>query len=319
MGIVFELHGRVPESEARHMKLKRKASVPTIVKRTVRKRIDAALETVDSRAEALTKDAAVHEARKELRRSRGLMRVVREDLGKKRYTRTNRRLRDASRPLSDLRDARVLIDTLSALRSQERLPRGSFKPIRAALEARRQQVRRGVLQDRRMRRTMVKNLRQGSRLIARWSPAHQGWKAIGAGLSRTYQHGRAALEAAVREGSDAALHESRKRTKDLLYATEFLVRVRPESIQPIVDDAHKFTDLLGDDHDLAVLQSVIDGDPRRHLVAADRNEIKRLVARRRRHIQQQALSLGDRLYAQTDAEFVARIHGYWQGWRHKGR
>jgi CHAD domain-containing protein len=301
------------------MKLKRKASVPAVVKRTVRKQIDSALETVDVRPEALIEDAAIHGARKQLKRSRGLMRVVRDGLGRRRFARTNRRLRDASRPLSNVRDAKVLLDTLEILCDTEGLPRRSAEPVRKALEARRRQVRQRVLKDRRSRQAMVKKLRQGSRFIARWSPAEQGWKALGAGLRRTYQHGRVAMEAAAKESSDAALHESRKRAKDLLYVMEFIVQVRPESLQPIVDDAHALTDLLGDDHDLAVLQDVIDGKLELPLSAARRSQLKRLVARRRTHIQQRARTLGHRLYAQTDAEFVDRIHGYWKAWRRKGR
>jgi CHAD domain-containing protein len=284
----------------------------------VRKRIDAALETVDVRSEALIEDAAIHAARKQLKRSRGLIRVVRDDLGRRRFARTNRRLRDASRPLSNVRDAKVLIDTLEILCDTEGLPERSAAPMRKALEARRREVRERVLKDLHMRQAMVKRLRQGSRIIASWSPAEQGWKAIGAGLSRTYRHGRAAMQAAAQEATDAALHESRKRTKDLLYVMEFLVQVRPEALQPLVADAHALTDLLGDDHDLAVLQSVVDGELELRLPAARRKQLKRLVARRRSHIQQTAHILGRRLYAQTGAQFVARIHGYWKAWRRKG-
>jgi CHAD domain-containing protein len=301
------------------MKLKRKDSVPAVVKRTVRKGIDSALETVDVKPEALIEDAAIHGARKQLKRSRGLIRVVRDDLGGRRFARTNRRLRDASRPLSNVRDAKVLIDTLEILCNTEGLPQRSAEPVRKALEARRRQVRQHVMTDRHTRRTMIKNLRQSARSIARWSPAEQGWKALSAGLSRTYQQGRAAMEAVVREGSDTALHESRKRTKDLLYAMEFIVHVEPESLQPIVDDAHRLTDLLGDDHDLAVLQDVVDGELELRLSAARRNQLKGLVARRRRHIQQEARTLGHTLYAQSDAQFVERIHGYWQAWRRQRR
>jgi CHAD domain-containing protein len=301
------------------MKLKRKDSVPAVVKRTVRKRIASALATIEVKPEALLEDAAIHGARKQLKRSRGLIRVVRDDLGRRRFARTNRRLRDASRPLSSVRDAKVLVDTLEILCNTEGLPQRSAEPVRKALEARRRQVRQHVLKDGQTRRAMIKKLRQSSRTIARWSPAEQGWKAIGAGLSRTYQHGRAAMEAAVREGSDAALHESRKRTKDLLYAMEFIVHVEPESLRPILDDAHTLTDLLGDDHDLAVLQGIVDGEPELRLSAARRSQLKGLVARRRRHIQQQARTLGHRLYAQSGAQFVERIHGYWKAWRHQRR
>ncbi|MDB6087830.1 MAG: hypothetical protein JWN85_614 [Gammaproteobacteria bacterium] len=301
------------------MKLKRKSSVPGTVKRTVRKGIGAALDATNAKPEALLEDSAVHGARKQLKRSRGLLRVVKDDLGRRRFARTNRRLRDASRPLSELRDVKVLIDTLDGLRNANGTTSDAFRPVRKALEARRQQVRQRILKDRPMRRDVVKKLRKASRSVAHWSPAHRGWKAIGKGLSRAHRKGRTALDAAVRDNSDAALHEARKRAKDLLYATEFIVRAQPDSIQPIINDAHRLTDLLGDDHDLAVLQGVIDHEPGLRLSAGHRNQIKRRVARRRKDLQQHARALGRKLYAQSDAEFLTRIHDAWKAWRRKGQ
>ena len=298
------------------MKLKRKDSVPAAVERVVRKRIASALQIIYGKPEALIEDAAVHKARNQLKRSRGVLRLVREDLGRKRFARANRRLRDASRPLSDLRDATVLIDTWDDLCNKESIHSGSLEHIRVALEGRRRRVRKRVMKDRGMRKVMVKRLRRASGSIARWSHTHHGWNTIAAGLRRTYRRGRAAMEAAVQDSSDAAFHESRKRAKDLLYAAEFIVNVRPESIQPIIDDAHAFTDLLGDDHDFAVLQDVIDKELELRLSAAQRSRIKRLVSRRRRNMQQHACELGRRLYAPTEATFVTRIHEYWKAWRH---
>jgi CHAD domain-containing protein len=315
----FPLHGRAAQSADRQVKLKRKSSVPGTVKRAVRKGIGTALDAIDAKPEALLQDSAVHGARKQLKRSRGLLRVVRDDLGRRRFARTNRRLRDASRPLSQLRDVTVLIDTLDGLRNAAGAQAGPFKPVRRALQARRQQVRQRILKDRPMRRAMVKELRKASRSVAHWSAAHRGWKAVGAGLSRAYRKGRAALDAAAREKSDGALHEARKRTKDLLYATEFIVHAQPDSIQPIIDDAHGLTDALGDDHDLAVLGDVIDHELGLRLSAADRNQITRLVARRRKDLQQHARALGQNLYAQSDTEFLTRIHDAWKAWRRKGQ
>lgn len=56
------------------------------------------------------------------------------------------------------------------------------------------------------------------------------------------------------------LHELRKRTKDLLYELELLCCVWPEMIGPLVEQAHHLTDLLGDDHDLAVLRAIAQED-----------------------------------------------------------
>src|SRR6201999_1445400 len=51
--------------------------------------------------------AAIHGARKDLKKLRAVLRLVREELGEKAYRTQNRRFRDAGRLLSDTRDAEV--------------------------------------------------------------------------------------------------------------------------------------------------------------------------------------------------------------------
>src|SRR3954452_24809354 len=62
--------------------------------------------------------AAVHEARKKLKRTRSLVRLARPSLPKPVYRNVNRALRDRGRAMSGTRDADVLVATVEAL--QER-------------------------------------------------------------------------------------------------------------------------------------------------------------------------------------------------------
>src|SRR6185437_16474643 len=60
-------------------------------------------------------DESVHEARKDLKRARATLRLLREALGNSTYKRENAAIRDAARPLSEVRDGRVLLDALRSL------------------------------------------------------------------------------------------------------------------------------------------------------------------------------------------------------------
>src|SRR5262252_6965101 len=60
-------------------------------------------------------DAAVHGARKQLKKGRADLRLLRKALGSQPYAYENTALRDVARPLTAVRDARALMDTLDTL------------------------------------------------------------------------------------------------------------------------------------------------------------------------------------------------------------
>ena len=80
------------------------------------------------------------------------------------------------------------------------------------------------------------------------------------------------------------------------------------------DQLHELTDLLGDDHDLAVLHGVLRTGPD----GVD-DEASRTVAafadRRRAHLQQEAVTLGRRLFALDRDAVEDQLLTWWAAWR----
>jgi CHAD domain-containing protein len=301
--------------------LKRKETVPDGIRRVVCERIDVAVGALDAKRGKQRRnrigDAAVHEARKRFKQVRGALRMVRKELGGREFDRENRTFRDAGRPLSEVRDAKVMLETLDELAKHYngKLAAGSFKRLRRALRARRRDVRKRVLNENHATGSILKAVKQSSRGARDWPLAHNGWRAIAAGLQRTYRQGRDAMDEAIRDGSDEAFHEWRKRAKDLRYGIELLTRAWPETMQPMADALHHLTDLLGQDHDLAVLQGIVENELK-HVDADDERELLRaLVSQRRDELLKEARELGRKLYAECDNDFIDRIHGYWKAWR----
>src|SRR5882757_1483145 len=89
--------------------LRRSESGTQGLRRIAREQIAKALEALDGKT---LSDDAVHSARKELKKARASLRLLRDALGDAVYKRENAALRDAARPLSEVRDAKVLLDTL---------------------------------------------------------------------------------------------------------------------------------------------------------------------------------------------------------------
>ena len=92
--------------------LRRSESGTQGLRRIVRRQIANALEVLDDKQLA---DEAIHSARKELKKARATLRLLRKALGDAVYKRENAAIRDAARPLSDVRDSRVLLDTLDGI------------------------------------------------------------------------------------------------------------------------------------------------------------------------------------------------------------
>src|SRR6476661_2633971 len=90
-------------------------AAPAVLRRITRGKITAARAALRSRA-----PASIHEVRKRLKETRAILRLIRDEIGDRPFDLDNRRLRDAGRVLSAVRDAHVLIDTLATLLERER-------------------------------------------------------------------------------------------------------------------------------------------------------------------------------------------------------
>src|SRR5207244_130714 len=98
-------------------------------------------------------------------------------------------------------------------------------------------------------------LHQARARVDEWSLAGQGGpERLGPGLEQVYRRGRKALRAARRDPSVENLHELRKRAKDLWHAGQLLQECQPKRAKQLARRAHALSDLLGEDHDLAVLR-----------------------------------------------------------------
>jgi CHAD domain-containing protein len=125
------------------------------------------------------------------------------------------------------------------------------------------------------------------------------------------------MDRAARKGSVESLHDWRKRVKDLWYHLRLFESAAPLTLAGQVGEAHALSDLLGDDHDLAVLRSAVLGmGPD---LAVDHAAVIALIDHRRGQLQQEAYFIGRRLYAEKPSAFVRRLGCYWSAARDEAR
>jgi CHAD domain-containing protein len=273
---------------SRAYRLKKGEPVPEGVARIARGRIDHAIDALGDASEE-----GVHDARKDMKKLRALLRLVRGDIGDKTFRRESDCFRDAARELSGVRDADVMLATLGDL---ERRYEADTGPVRQAVEAHRIRTAGGGRE--RAAKTAVAMLTEARRRVGDWPLESDGFDAFEGGLRRTYRDGRRGWRAALKEPSTENLHEWRKRVKDLWYHCSILEEAWKPVMKALAGEAHELSDRLGDDHDLSVLLDF----------GAD--SLEPLIATRRGELQEEAFAYGARLYADKPKAYVRRL-AYW--------
>lgn len=288
------------------------------VRRVARAQIEKAVEALGG-GRTLS-DERVHKARKELKKARATLRLLRPVLGDAIYTRENAALRDAARPLSRIRDGKVLLDTLDMVierfgAAARAVPTDG---LRRALRRERTRARRDVLNGAAAAlKTQRELLQKAHERAARWPVGEHGWSVVGAGFARVYSKGRKALAAAEEDRTPANLHEWRKQVKYLWHQLQALQPLWPGPIGELADQAHQLADYLGDDHDLSVLRSKVLYNKAEFPGAAPRGTLLALIDRLRTELRDKAMVLGRRLYEEKPVAFEERFGQYWRDWQRR--
>jgi CYTH domain-containing protein/CHAD domain-containing protein len=299
------------EKPSRGFRFKHGEEIGEGVARIARGRAEKAIEALD----AADRDPAeaIHSARKDLKKLRSLLRLVRAELPKKAYRAESRRYRDAGRELSASRDAEVKVETLAALEERfgAELPSASAGGWRRLLEAERDAGAGTAVDPATEQAAAREHLAAGLEAVDRWAPAGDSWELIGPGLRRGYGRGRAAMARLAEDHDPELVHEWRKRAKDLWYQLRLLRKAWPELLEETVERTHELTDLLGDHHDLTVLAADLAQRPE----VGSRERLGELIERRQAELLDAALELGARLYAEQPKAFERRLRAYWSAWR----
>jgi CHAD domain-containing protein len=281
-------------------------------------------------AEDASAAKAVHEARKSVKRTRAIVRLLEGELGHETYAREQASLRAAAAGLAGARDAEVLSETLDALVGRHRKKLGRRKGVarlRRRLAAERDGAERALLEP--ANRLRVASELQGfaARAGAWRLESRSGIDPVEAELKNVYAEGRRRMAKATgkRGGRMATMHRWRKRVKDLRYSAEALQRRDPARagrkrtrsaratkagrwLANLAHDADELGELLGEEHDLAVLGQWIS----EHCASAGagrstQRKLHKLIRRRRAKLRRRALRRGKALYKRGPRKFIVRV------------
>ncbi|MEZ4520980.1 MAG: CHAD domain-containing protein [Thermomicrobiales bacterium] len=283
------------------------------VRRIATEQVEKALAELDD--SDLDRHATVHQVRKRCKKIRGLLRLVRPGL--ENYSDKNQSFRDAARRLSPIRDGDAILETYDELTEiyGDLVDLRRFRTIRTTLEHRRDAVNEELSIDERLdefREFCVEQLDD----ITGWSidAGEGGIRPILGGLRKTYGRGYDDFRIAVDEGSAEDFHEWRKRVKYHWYHLRILRDVWPSVVRARRDELDRLSDLLGDEHDLAVLSAQVEAEPHSFAGCRTIQALLGLVQQRRQELQAKARRSGRRVYAEAPNAFAARFEIYLEVW-----
>ena len=242
---------------------------------------------------------------------RATLRLVRPGLDEAQFDRENLALRDIGRTLSALRDADVFIEVIRDLAPDHAT--SAFDKVLSRVRQNRRRVAAEMAQAETITQARRDILTAQAR-VGVWTLDDVDRDAITEGLRISFKRAQKSAAAVRRGGDDDLWHEWRKRIKDLWYHLRLVRSVWPGVLDGAIVQVKALADVLGDDHDLAV----ITGRLRPFIpagAARERNRLRRAIERRRHDLQQQARDLGRCLLPGSPRRFVSRFEACWHAWR----
>jgi CHAD domain-containing protein len=220
--------------------------------------------------------------------------------------------------LGAVRDTFVMSQILERLLPHEGDTSGTIPVLIDRLQARYRTESSAILENQALMASIIDQLEHVRDRADRWAvvagerslPLPHEFATIAPGLQRVYKRGRRGMRIVAGSPTDTLLHVWRKRAKYLRHQVEALNILDPEPLAAQESELERLTDLLGDDHDLAILLSRLNDDPA--LIAdLDPTGILDLIATERHDLQAEAISLGQGLFADPSTEFLAYIERIW--------
>lgn len=252
---------------------------------------------------------AIHEARQGFKRLRALLRLAKPSLGSA-FGSENRRWRDAGRQLAGTRDLTVLQETFDKLVEGcgAGLAAGDLQRLRAfvANGAGAGDLHGGVSVDNVL--GLIDDA--GKRLGDLHWPGNA--KALAKALHGSQKKLKDTWKKARKSDEPADLHEWRKRVKDQSAQLRLFRKVAPPALRSRHNEAKKTAELLGEEHDLWMLEERLSDNALPAEAAATRDALLGEIGRRRAALCRDAFELGKGFSSQGAGAFAQEITAAWE-------
>ena len=258
----------------------------------------------------------VHDARKNFKRLRALMRLSKPILGKRLYRAENNKFRDMGRVLAKPRSRAALLDIL-----QKFSHRADMKPLKPLFHV----LQEKIELEKNRYESKLEILAVGG-FVERLDESINHWQGmtlpdaqfsdLSHGFATSYERARLSLEVAIKEANSFYLHEWRKDMQQTWRHMQIFTLIWPEDIMPRIRLAREISLLLGTAHDIDELLRYIKIH-KKEIVKSKRMKgslkaFRRAATVTERDLCLHAIERGRRLYALRSSEIEQAMIVYWQ-------
>jgi CHAD domain-containing protein len=255
---------------------------------------------------------AIHDARKSIKRTRALYRLIASEAEDFQAV-ENERLRDIARELSHLRDSAALAETTDYLEQEtdEKQAKTAIRRLGRTMKKRRDRIAGAKQEIAETMAATAARLRNAAEAVDHLNVPKlrkQAIDCIATGWRKTSMKARKALAACEDATADEPFHELRKRAQDRYMQAALLTSVWQSGMHSIQRQAKALVDILGREHDLAVLAAQV--RDQRDKSPEEREQVLQSIAAEQQKLQQSAREAGRQIFdgkPKRDAEIVALL------------
>ena len=249
---------------------------------------------------------AIHNVRKEIKKIRAMLRLVKQEILRRDYVKTTRALQKVSGRLAPSRDARVMLWELLKLTEKCSIKFPATHEV--LLKHCRRETRK--FGKEKLPALTDRWLRKVSRRVGRLKINAKDWAMIETGLRRSLRRGRISFKLAGREPSSENFHEWRKRVKDLWHHLQLICPKPPADIRMFIAHLALLGGQLGEEHNLHLLSQFA----KENSSAVEGRALNHLIEARQRKLRVASLKLGAIVFREPPTVVCRRLKRHWKDW-----
>jgi len=253
----------------------------------------------------------VHSARKCFKRLRSLLVLARPGMPEPVYAGLNARVARIGKELAAARDAHALLDAVNTLErnTEPGLGEGPMEALRGWLGERRKAAERNLEQS-----SAAQSLQSLLELRPRFTGLAvypNDFTPLAKGLERSYRDARQQFKIALESKDADAFHEWRKGVQQHWRQMQLLAPCWPSSLGARAEAAKTLSQILGDDHDIAMLMHLMTAPTMTFGSPDDVSGFLKRCKMRIKALRNDAKVRGEQLFVEKPKPFASCIHAYW--------
>ena len=255
---------------------------------------------------------SVHEFRKNIKKIRSILRLVRDEIGRDKYREMNGYYREVANELAALRDDTSQVELLENMRRQVDNARVRTVISRAVGQVKRKRKKEFASFYKKKLHLKVRDemFSLKEKVHELEFEGHPEFFLL-MSLKRVHQRARSAMEITDYVRNDEMYHYLRKQVKYLMYLMMIINRTWPSYFKAYISELDKLSELLGNLHDLNLFNEHIHEEKLIVLRPAQKKDMLKHIYRRRSSLQKAIRRLGEKIFSESSEDFSMAIYNFW--------